>query len=83
MRMHTVSAIVAGFVAASLSIRCAIGSLGCGSTSGALLLSILTMWAVGIATTAFGASAIAFYGVGLAELRWRDRRRRKDVQDLR
>ncbi|MCB4824272.1 hypothetical protein [Roseicella aerolata] len=77
------AAVIAGFVAASLSVRCAVGSLGSGSASGALLLSILIMWIVGIATTAFGAGGIAFYGLGLAELWWCDRRRRKERADPR
>ena len=34
-------------------------------------------WAAGIVTTCYGAGGVTFYGLGLAELWWRDRRRRK------
>lgn len=58
-------------------------SLDGGTATGLAFLAILVTWATGIATTAFGAGGIVFYGLGLAELWWRNQRRRKQRVDPR
>ena len=78
MTLRALAAILAGVGASGAAMQQAASSLGNSRLSGAELLVVPAMWAIGIATTAFGAGGIAFYGLGLAELWWSDRRRRKE-----
>jgi hypothetical protein len=77
------AAVLVGLGACGAAIQQAASSLGNGGLSGAELLIIPAMWAIGIATTAFGAGGITFYGLGLAEFWWHDRRDRKEKADRR
>ncbi|MCO6415871.1 hypothetical protein JYK14_06735 [Siccirubricoccus sp. KC 17139] len=81
MERRMCAAIAVGLLAGSASLERAASSLASGNASGAERLVILVMWAAGIATTGFGAGGIAFCGLGLAELWWGDRRRRKERTD--
>lgn len=78
MSLRMLAAVLAGLGAGGAAIRQAASSLGNGELSGAELLIIPAMWAAGIVTTCCGAGGVTFYGLGLAELWWRDRRRRKE-----
>jgi hypothetical protein len=78
MSPRMVAALVAGFAAGGGALGCALSSISNGTTTGLPLLALLAIWAVGIATTGCGVGGVVFFGLGLAELWWVDRRRRKE-----
>jgi hypothetical protein len=81
MERHMAASVIAGLGAGGGALGCAVSSIGDGTTTGLPFLALLAMWAIGIATTGFGVGGVVFFGLGLAELWWRDQRRRKETRD--
>ena len=77
MIVRTAAAAFTGLGAGAAAIRYAMSSFDGTTVSGRSLPVILLLWAAGVVTTGFGVSGVTFYGLGLAELWWRDVRRRR------
>ncbi|MBB5694428.1 hypothetical protein [Muricoccus pecuniae] len=77
MIVRMTAAALAGLGAGGAAIKHAMSSFDGTTVSGRSLPVILLLWAAGVVTTGFGVSGVTFYGLGLAELWWRDVRRRR------
>ena len=81
--VRTAAAALNGLGAGTVAIKHAISSMDGATAGGQSLPAILLMWAAGIVTTGFGVGGVTFYGLGLAELWWRDVQRRRKGMHLR
>ena len=77
MIVRMTAAALTGLGAGAAAIRYAMTSFDGTTVSGRSLPVVLLLWAAGVVTTGFGVSGVTFYGLGLAELWWRDVRRRR------
>lgn len=79
MILRMAAAGLAGLLAGCGALAWAVSVVSSGTDTGVPVLAALVMWAAGIATTAFGAGGVAFYGIGLAKLCWSDMRERLEA----